>query len=181
MGVTQDLDAGTVRLDMAVAISKLAQGLLTPEELRKSEDVHYPMLVTPLPKLISREVPKDSFDYLSVVGSLLHFSNCVRCDVAAAINILARHAATPGKAHVNAAKRVVMYLYNTRHLAIVYRRESQSPRNIPVVYESVPRGDAPMEFGVYTDSDFAADYAAIYARYCHYTQRWADFLVFNIG
>ena len=35
VGVTQDIDAGAVRLDMAVAISKLAQGLLTPEELRK--------------------------------------------------------------------------------------------------------------------------------------------------
>ena len=164
MGVTQDLDAGTVRLDMAVAISKLAQGLLTPEELRKSADIHYPMLVTPLPKLESREVPKESFDYLSVVGSLLHFANCVRCDVATAVNILARHANTPGRAHVNAVKRVVMYLYNTRSLAIVYHRDIHS-RNVPVVYESAPHGedipknDVSMGLGVHADADFAADYA----------------------
>jgi len=37
---------------------------------------------------------------------------------------LARYAATPGKAHVNAAKRVVKYLYITKDLVgIVYRRD----------------------------------------------------------
>ena len=160
MGVTQDLAAGTVALDMDVAITKLARGLLTPEELRKAEGVHYPMLVTPLPKLDSREVSKEQFDYLSVVGSLLHFSNCVRCDVATAVNLLARHSATPGTAHVNAVKRVVMYLYNTRHLRVVYRRETSGGSNVPVIFESVPReSDRPMELGVFADSDFAADHA----------------------
>ena len=59
--------------------------------------------------------------FLSALGSLLHLSNCVRLDVAVAVNILARHAAAPGVQHVRALKRVLMYLYNTKSLGIVYR------------------------------------------------------------
>ena len=82
-------------------------------------------------------------------------STCVRCDIATAVNILARHAATPGLAHVHAAKRVLMYLYNTRSLGITYRRSSRP--NVPAVYESVPREPSDMQMQVYADSDYAMD------------------------
>ena len=72
------------------------------------------MHAQPLKKLSERIVPKEDFDYLSVVGSLLHLANCVRCDVAVSVGILARHALYPGHEHVRACKRVVQYLYNTR-------------------------------------------------------------------
>jgi len=155
MSIVQDLKAGTVSLSMETAIKKLAEGLLTEEELVKARGVHYPMLVTPLPKLTERTVPKEQFDYLSVVGSLLYFTSCVRCDIATAVNILARHAATPGPAHVHAAKRVLMYLYNTRSLGITYRRSSCP--NVPAVYESVPREQMDMQMKVFADSDYAMD------------------------
>ena len=66
-------------------IKKLAEGILTPEELVKSKSVRYPMLVTPLLKSPERTVSKEVFDYLSVVGSLLHIANCVRPDIATAV------------------------------------------------------------------------------------------------
>jgi hypothetical protein len=159
MSVTQDLAAGTVHMNMELAISKLAQGILTPQELEKAKGVDYPMLITPLTSQVARTIPKEDFDYLSVVGSLLHICNCVRCDIAFAVGKLARFAAAPGPAHVNAAKRVLMYLWNTRSLGITYFRESSQPVNTPVIFE---RGKHPLDNGVnllqsFVDSDYAMD------------------------
>ena len=138
MAIDQDLAKGTVRMNMETAVTKLALGLLSKEEIVKASDVHYPMLATvTLEKLASKEVTTDEFDYLSVVGSLMHLANCVRCDVAYAVGCLARHTLNPGKAHVKACKRVVMYLYNTRTLGITYTRPSVgSDKNVPTIHEA---------------------------------------------
>jgi hypothetical protein len=159
MSVTQDLAEGTIHLNMEMAISKMVQGILTPQELEKAKGVDYPMLTTPLTNQVSRTVPKSEFDYLSVVGSLLHVANCVRCDIAFAVGKLARFSASPGPAHVNAAKRVLMYLWNTRSLGITYFRNSSNPANIPLIYE---KGKHPLENGsnllqTFADSDYAMD------------------------
>ena len=160
MAITQDIAAGTVHLDMETAITKLAQGILTPEELVKSRSIRTPMILSPLLKQTERTVSQNSFDYLSVIGSLLHVSNCVRCDVALSVGILSRHAACPGPAHVTAAKRVVQYLYNTRKIGITYRRPTDvSGANVPVTYE---RGKHPLADGrnalqTFADSDYAAE------------------------
>jgi len=114
------------------------------------------MLVTPLIKLPERLISKDQFDYLSALGSLLHLSNCVRCVIATAVGILARHAATPGPQHVTALKRVLMYLFNTKSLGITYSRSSSS---IPLVYENGkhPLDDGTNPLTVFADSDYAMD------------------------
>ena len=73
---------------------------------------------------------------------------------------LARHSLAPGKAHVRAAKRLVMYLYNTRHLSIVYRRpDGSGERNVPVVHEGAKH---PLDSGMnhlqtFADSHYAGD------------------------
>jgi hypothetical protein len=157
MAVDQDLKAGTIHLNMQMMIKKLAEGVLTPEELVKSKSVRYPMLVTPLLKSLERTVSKEVFDYLSVVGSLLHIANCVRPDIATAVGILARHSLTPGQAHVNAVKRVVMYLYNTAKLGITY---SRSEASVPQIFEAAkhPLDDGLNRLQVFADADYAADY-----------------------
>jgi hypothetical protein len=160
MAVTQDLQAGTIHLNMEMAITKLALGILTAEEIEKAKSVSYPMLAQPLRKEKERLVPKEKFDYLSVVGSLMHFANCVRCDVALSVGHLARHAATPGSAHVKAAKRVVQYLYNTRSLGITYRRQSSSAKtNVPLMFEGArhPLDNGKNLLQTFADSDYAAD------------------------
>ena len=158
MEITQNLDAGTVFMNSELMVTKLAHGILTKEELAKCSGVDYPMLVTPLVKLTERKVSAEQFDYLSVVGSLLHIANCVRCDIALAVGILARHSATPGPQHVHAVKRVVMYLYNTRKLGITYSRDSGSP-NVPVIYEGAkhPLDNGVNRLQVFADSDYAMD------------------------
>ena len=71
MAIEQDLNAGTVRMNMEMAIVKFFHGILTPEELVKSVDAKFPMLPTStLLRLKEREVSAASFDYLSVAGSV---------------------------------------------------------------------------------------------------------------
>ena len=160
MAIHQDLAAGTISMNMEMAITKLAQGILTPEQIAKSSSVRHPMLVTPLSKLEERETSKAEFDYLSVVGSLIHIANCVRCDISLAVGVLARHSMTPGPAHVKAVKRVVQYLYATRHLAITYRRPSpDAPANVPFMYEAAkhPLDNGLNRLQTFADSDYAGD------------------------
>jgi hypothetical protein len=161
MAIDQDVEKGTVRMNMETAITKLALGLLTKEELVKAADVCLPMLPNAkLPKLLVREVPVEDFDYLSVVGSLMHLANCVRCDIAYAVGCLARHALNPGKAHVKACRRVVMYLYNTRTLGITYSRSLNAlERNIPAMHEGAkhPLDNEQNKLKTFADSDYAAD------------------------
>jgi hypothetical protein len=96
-------------------------------------------------------------DY-SIVGSLLHICNCVRVDISLAVGILSRHAATPGPAHVNAVKRVLMYLYKTRSLGITYFRHLEG-NNVPVIYEAAkhPLDNGTNRLKVFCDSDYASD------------------------
>jgi hypothetical protein len=160
MAIHQDLVEGTISMNMEMAITKLAHGILTPEELTRSSSVRYPMLVTPLLKLNERETSKTAFDYLSVVGSLIHFANCVRCDISLAVGVLARHSMTPGPAHVKAAKRVVQYLYNTRSLGITFRRPLPGAvGNVPLMYEGTkhPLDNGMNKLQTFADSDYAGD------------------------
>jgi hypothetical protein len=160
ISIVQDIVGGTVRLDMETAITKFAVGVLTPEELVKSSDVTTPMCSTSqLPKLVEREVSESEFDYLSVVGSLLHIANCVRCDIAQAIGVLSRHSLKPGKAHVRALRRVVMYLYNTRALGITYKKIDGTLRNTPIMHEGAkhPLDDGENVLQTFADSDYAGD------------------------
>ena len=159
IAVDQNLDAGTIHLDMELAITKLCHSILSVEELARAGSIKSPMLVTPLKTQDERTVPKEAFDYLSVVGSLLHVANCVRPDISYAVGNLARFAVAPGKPHVRAAKRVLLYLFNTRGLGITYRRTSPSGKNEPLCYE---KGKHPLDDGtnqqqVFVDSDYAAD------------------------
>ena len=160
MRVQQNLSAGTITLDQELAVMQLAEAVLTPEERAKACSVHYPMLGQGLRKHSERTVSKEEFDYLSVVGSLLHLANCTRCDVAHAVGVLARHALCPGREHVRAVKRVVQYLYHTRSLGITYRRDyASATKNVPLMYEGAkhPLDDGKNYLQTFADSDYAAD------------------------
>ena len=156
MAIEQNLEAGTIHINMEMMITKLSKGILTAEELVKGANVRYPMLVTPLLKQSERTVSKELFDYLSVVGSLLHIANCVRPDISTAVGILARHALCPGAPHVKAAKRVVQYLWNTKSLGITY---SKSAIRIPKIFEGAkhPLDDGTNKLQTFVDADYAMD------------------------
>ena len=160
IAVDQNIEAGTVHLSMEAAITKLCFSILTKEELAKSETVFTPMLTTPLKKQSERTVSKSTFDYLSVVGSLLHIVNCLRPDIAYAVGSLARFATTPGDQHVRACKRVLQYLFKTRALGITYSKDTgTNPKNVPFMYESAkhPLDNGTNKLQIFADSDYAAD------------------------
>ena len=102
MRVRQNLDEGYISIDQELAISKLAKGLLSAEEMKTASSVRYPMLHSKLlPRLPAdspdRVTDKRYFHMLSCCGSLLHIANSVRCDVASSVGILCRHAASYGE------------------------------------------------------------------------------------
>ena len=162
MRVRQNLDEGYISIDQELAISKLAKGLLSAEEMKTASSVRYPMLHSKLlPRLPAdspdRVTDKRYFHMLSCCGSLLHIANSVRCDVASSVGILCRHAASYGEEHIKAAKRIIRYLYATRTFVLVYRRGD----NIPQVFAQGrhPKDDGTREshMRVFVDSDFAMD------------------------
>ena len=160
MAISQNLDAGTIKISMELPITKLCLSVLTKEELAKADLVDTPMLPTPLRKESTRVIPKSEFDYLSIVGSLLHIANCVRCDIAYAVGNLARFSAAPGPTHVRAVKRCLQYLYATRTLGITYSRDCPGvQRNVPLMYEGAkhPLDNGLNRLQTFVDSDYAAD------------------------
>ena len=109
--------------------------------------------------------PTNEFDYLSIVGSLLHIVNFTRPDCAYAVSALARHSSNYDRSHEKAVKRVVQYLYHTSHLAITYFRDGNvfsSEKNTATVWEA---GCHPLDwdkddderFKVFTDASFGDD------------------------
>ena len=108
--------------------------------------------------------PPPQFDYLSVIGSLLHIVNFTRSDVAYAVGTLARFSCNYDASHVKAVKRVVQYLYHTTHICITYFRDGDgfSQKNTPTVWEA---GCHPLDwdkdpnerFKVFTDASFGDD------------------------
>ena len=160
MKVEQQLKEGTLKISQETYIELLCDKFLTEEEKQRGVNVRHPMLhSTPLAKNDSgTSVPKTEFDYLSCVGSLLHCSNCTRPDVACAVGILARFAAAPSHAHCQAARRVCLYLYNTKTLGLTYRRDASTMRNAPIVLEGAVHPLDPnkeKEFTIFADSAYA--------------------------
>jgi hypothetical protein len=78
--------------------------------------------------------------YRTVVGGILYLSNCTRPDIAYATNQLARHMASPRKAHWRALQRLCRYLQATRTYGLRYSSEEEKP-----------------SITGYSDSDWATD------------------------
>ena len=159
--VRRNLSTGTTSIDQEVAITKLAKKL----GLHDSNPVKSPMInSSPLMIADPEARPPPQFDYLSVIGSLLHIVNFTRPDVAYAVGALARFSCNYDASHVKAVKRVVQYLYHTTHICITYFRDGDgfSQKNTPTVWEA---GCHPLDwdkdpnerFKVFTDASFGDD------------------------
>ena len=157
--INQDLSKGTISLTQELAAQKLADAFLTTEEKQMAFKVRHPMRHSKsLPKYDSKQIKDSEFHYLSAIGSLLYISGCTRPDIAAAVGILARHGATPGKEHVTAVKRLIQYVYNTRKLGIQYsKRRKQEEKDVPVIYGQGrhPANNGKNHMTIFADSDYA--------------------------
>ncbi|CAK1579746.1 unnamed protein product [Parnassius mnemosyne] len=61
-----------------------------------------------------------NFPYRELIGSLLFLCSVSRPDISFAVNVLSRYVNNPSQQHVNAVKRIVRYLINTKDLCIKY-------------------------------------------------------------
>ena len=70
---------------------------------------------------------------------------------------MARHANAPGPQHVNAAKRVLLYLYNTRTIGITYKKSlaGQEPKFFEGAKHPLDNGSNMLQ--TFADSDYAMD------------------------
>ena len=79
--------------------------------------------------------------FMTVVGGLLWLANMTRFDIAYAASSLARVLSNPGRAHLRAATRVLIYLRCTKSRALTFRPDSS------------------LGLDVYVDSDWASKFS----------------------
>ena len=126
--VRQDLEKGTITMDQTAAIEALAKRFNLDSTKPNSRNCT-PIGVEALPKQNQKTA---EFEYLSAVGSLLHISGMTRPDIAYAVGSVARHGATYGDVHVKSVKRIIAYLYHTRHHGIIYRNKNSISQHDPL-------------------------------------------------
>lgn len=122
MHVIRDRSKRSLWISQLSYIEKVAHQFI-PDLQRCPETPMTEEELTPLPT--EEEVDEaDRTLYQQKVGSLLFAGISTRPDIAFATAKLSRFNQRPGKAHHEAADRVIRYLYRTRHLSIQYGRKS---------------------------------------------------------
>lgn len=118
--------------------------------MRDANSVMTPLVVNH--KLSAEQSPKDNkqreaylkvangIKYLSLVGSILYAAQTCP-DIQFPIGLVAQFRGNPGKAHLEAAKRILRYLKGTTHYQLVLGRQ----------------GDKAINLVGWTDSNWAAD------------------------
>ncbi|CAL8134718.1 unnamed protein product [Orchesella dallaii] len=83
----------------------------------------------------------NAYEYQNLIGSLLFISRVTRPDISYAVSYLSRFLTSYDEQHWNAAKNILRYLKNTKHMGILYKA-SNSDGNALVGY---------------SDADYASD------------------------
>ena len=138
-------DLGEAKFLLGIEIWRLEGGgvMITQEKYAKEVVRRFGMedskpASTPLEdgsKLGSKQAPqtpKEEKDmegkpYRSLVGSLMYLTTCTRPDLSMAVSTLSRFCSNPGKAHWEAARRVLRYVKGTMGEGLVYKRGEALP------------------------------------------------------
>lgn len=131
MHVRYDVARGILEFDQREAIEALAKKFEVEKDKPKNLPIGHAI---ELQKLSKNEV--DTSEYMSIIGSCLHIAQVSRPDISFAVGALARHSATPGKQHMECARDLINYLYNTREFFIGYKRLETSTNQEPWIYQS---------------------------------------------
>lgn len=120
--IDQSPGQGTIRLHLASYISAAASRF-SLDTTRAPHDLPAPLAMV---RACSRHVPSPEEvdqhrdDYCQLVGVLIFVTTYVRVDAVSAVHFLARHLHAPGVPHLRLARRVLLYLWHSRHLGITY-------------------------------------------------------------
>jgi transposase InsO family protein len=120
MEIIRDRDKHTIELSQC----RYIESILERFEMGSSRPVATPM--DPNTKLIKlNEAEVDVKTYQSALGALMYAMLATRPDIAYAVGVLSKYAATPGQAHWTALKRVYRYLRGTVNMCLTYRGNSE--------------------------------------------------------
>ena len=105
MELNHDISNSVTTLSQSQYIEKILErhGMADSRPIKTPMDPN-----TTLPSLAMPEI--DVTEYQQCVGSLMHTMVWTRPDIAHAVGIVSRHAATPGQAHMTTVKRIFCYL-----------------------------------------------------------------------
>ena len=78
------------------------------------------------PKEPDEEILGPEVPYLNAIGALMYLAQCIKPDIAFAINLLARYSSEPTRRHWNGIKHIFRYLKGTIDLRLFYSKESNS-------------------------------------------------------
>jgi hypothetical protein len=142
MRVTRDTRTHTISVDQHLytnrVLDKWGMSECKPASTPAQENAS---LTTDDDKGEKKEV--DATIYRSLVGSLLHASNCTRPDISFAVGNVARFMSAPNSTHMVAAKRILRYLKGKEGLCLRYKQQ--------------PAGEQKMIHTVgYTDASWAS-------------------------
>jgi hypothetical protein len=157
MELEHDTDKGTCKLHQTALIRDLLSGtnLLESNPSLLPMDTNEKFFPTPLTET---PVPKEEFDYLAIVGSLLHLMNCTRPYIFQVVKIICKYGSRPRPPHVAALEGVLRYL--VQRLGITYSA-----------------GDSTIQG--WCDADYAGDIKTRKINHwlCYHMQPWFNHLV----
>ena len=99
-----------------------------------------PSSLEPLGSDIEGESMNESWEYLSIIGMLMHLTNNTRLDIAHIVHACARYTHSPRKSHATAVKHILRYLKGTQNKGMILKPNNTQALNC------------------YVDSDFAGNY-----------------------
>jgi len=123
MKFTQDLKNGTIEIDQKAFINAMLKRF-NMEDANERD--------TPLPPRVQYSkadcpaVPdkKVTKAYQQLVGPLMYVACGTRPDIAYAVNTCAQFMSNPGPRHVDAAKYILRYLKDTKHIGTTYSKQT---------------------------------------------------------
>jgi len=92
-----------------------------------------------LPVLNKTEV--NITEYQRYIGSLMYLMICTQPDIAYSVGVLSHHVSCPGKAHVQAVKRIFRYLQETSQYRLEYQSDDKVTSGLQVFMDSDWAGD----------------------------------------
>ena len=114
-----------IQLNQELAITKIAQAAGLTECRRTTT----PMVEgEKLQRTVEGDkTPDEEWSYPSILGGVLYVANLTRPDIAYAANKLTRYLKSPNSTHCQALKRLVKYMYTTKHVGLRFTSGSKNP------------------------------------------------------
>lgn len=117
MNIEYNREMKFMRLDQCSKIDEV----ITRYGMQKCNGIRTPLHVSFASEIrVGSEKCSSIVPYREAIGSLLYVATCTRPDILYAVNILSKYCEFPERHHWTLVKRIIRYLKQTRHYALVY-------------------------------------------------------------